>query len=431
MKNITKTRLHVLFLAAMLLPTWVVQAQDKILNLFQYDEHSIVRTVDNTTWLVYSHGKSNIFNMVTPSGGTVSYKQLADDKLKILDFEIFEDYVFFCGVLDPAAPDAIMGYFSLSNFPTSTVYFDTLEEWAEFSKLDVFRVEDQLHVVMTAKYHNGKGTMVDAREYATNSWAYCDADFRNKYYSFFDVAVTDSYVVFTSWGNDIQSPFYLMQSILWIIQKPTSSGLPIFNNATGYMHKAELLDGSFGDILIKHTSGDDFVISSKVSIGLTLGVSFFSGLNYSMSKLINCNSYDVLGDLSACGLPDNIVALLRNPTSSGTIRSGIVWTSYPSTPPPLGVTMRYSTTEYINSIDLWMGATFAASGHEFGVNNLNAYYISAFHSGHCFQDLLDEDTERKFGYEYDKTEFPQRSFPYPMKIMDSTDDTFDPEITCE
>lgn len=431
MKSLTKIRLRILFFAVLLLPTLGIQAQDKIWNMLQYDEHSIVRTVNNTKWLVYSHGKNNNFHMVTPYGGNVSYKQLADDKLKILDFEIFENIVFFCGVLDPAAPDAIMGYFSLNNFDTSTVYFDTLEDWAEFSKLDVFRVEDQIHVVMTAKYHNGRGTMVDAREYSTNSWAYCDADFGNRYYSFYDVAVTDSYIVFTSFGDDFQSSSYLMQSVLWFIKKPTSSGIPIFNNTIGNMHKAKLFDSSSGAILIKHTSGDDFVISSKVMSGLILGVSFFSGLNYYMSKMINCHSYDVLGDLSACSIPNNIVALLKNPTSSGTIRSGIVWTSYPSTPPPLGVTMRYSTTEYINSIDLWMGATFAASGHDFSSNNLNVYYINAIHSGHCFQDLLDEDVEREFGYNYEKTDFPQRNYAFPMNNMVSTKETFEPKVTCE
>ena len=175
--NLSKSHVLVATILIILIQPSNVYCQDLIKNIQLRDTLSIVRKIDNAHYLVYNHGKDNRFCMVDNYNSYVVSEKLEKDNMIILDFEIFDDYVYFCGIDDTISPNSVFGYFKLSNFPYATVYYDVLNEWEAFNKLDAFKVEDQRHIVMTATYHNGYGTMMDVRENPSGGWIYCDADF--------------------------------------------------------------------------------------------------------------------------------------------------------------------------------------------------------------------------------------------------------------
>ncbi len=73
---------------------YTVNAQKWHIN--SYDTSSIVRKVNNTTRLVYSHGKQGQFFMITPTSTMAQVLSFYEDSnVYVKDFEIFNDSVFF------------------------------------------------------------------------------------------------------------------------------------------------------------------------------------------------------------------------------------------------------------------------------------------------------------------------------------------------
>lgn len=388
--------------------------QDLIIDLQYYDEYSIVRNIDDEYNLVYNHGKDNRFYRIDFSSICSSMFFPGRDNMKILDFEIFNDYVFFCGIDDTISPDAVFGYFKLGNFPPTEVYFDVREEWESFTKLDVFIIEGEYHVVMTATYHSGVGTMMDVRGDVSGAWIYCDADLRDEYWYFNDVAVTDEYIVYTSTGNKDEM-IQKAHPNLWYIKKPTSSGYSIFNNVSGNMFLGDLQVSVLGDILIEHLVFDEIVIVHRSDM-YNFKVSYLDGLNYQRTVNVSCNDDCIIKDIKI-GLKKFEVEVLTNKTSTNTIvKSELYSVPYTVPGPTCSVNYKYPTLtdEVINSIDIMSFFNYVGSGHDYLDMSLHAYRIDMLFGSNCFVDYNYNETVHTYDWKKPEIDFPQRNYPYEI-----------------
>jgi hypothetical protein len=249
--------LAVLALLFLLPPSAAGQGTELIRDIPQYSDYSIIRQIDYDDWLVYSYGEGNKFYWVTSSNYPVPYKSILMENLKIFDFEIFDNVVYFCGTLLDEVQYAVMGYFSLDSGLYGSVYFDTFPDLASFNKLDIFSVEGQVHLVMTGHETNLKGVMIDVMQTAPMQWIYTVATLtKDEDIGFDDVAVTDSRVVFTSRDTTIENKYG--ETYLWHFDRPIGIGVNIFLN-----HITEILfdNEPQSPVLIEHLYNDWFAIA--------------------------------------------------------------------------------------------------------------------------------------------------------------------------
>ena len=259
MKTITKTRLRsaaLAVLALLLTGASYAQGQELIRNIPELNDYSIIRQIDPDLWLVYSHNGGNKFYEVSSSGTSSPFKGLLENNLKICDFEIFEDMVYFCGSVLDETPYAVMGYFPLTGFPSGSLYLDTVQRMVSFDKLDVFSVEEQIHLVMTGRDSDGVGAMIDVMASAPQQWLYTVAYPEDGKFIFDDVAVTDNLVVFTS--QDILDVSKYGDNYLWYFYKPIGIGVNIFLNHFLTYHVG---NEPTSPVLIEHMYDDWFAIA--------------------------------------------------------------------------------------------------------------------------------------------------------------------------
>lgn len=277
MKTITKTRLRsaaLAVLALLLTSASYAQGQELIRNIPELDDYSIIRQIDPNNWLVYAYGEGNKFYWVSDTNTSAPFKGLLEKNLKINDFEIFEDMVYFCGSVLDETPYAVMGYFPLSGFPSGPLYLDTVQRMVSFDKLDVFSVLEQIHLVMTGRDSNGVGAMIDVMASAPQQWLYTIAYPEDGKFIFDDVAVTDNLVVYTS--RDILSQDKYGDDYLWYYNKPTGVGVTIFLYPSGNYH---FINDPESPVLIEHMYDDWFAIACN-SQRYYISTSLFDGINY-------------------------------------------------------------------------------------------------------------------------------------------------------
>lgn len=171
------------------------------------DDHSLIRSVSDTDWIVYSHSGYNECFRVTNSSTVVPFFSLCNDEdYEINDFEIFHDTVFFCGCLHDTTDYAMFGMFPLAGFPSTTVKYKVFTGLKSFTKIAMFSSAGTTHAALTAIYHRGFGTMVDIIKQSASSWLFCVADRSSYFESYDDVVALSEYVVFSS-RNMKTSPF--------------------------------------------------------------------------------------------------------------------------------------------------------------------------------------------------------------------------------
>ncbi len=421
------------YLTMMVLLTQILPAnihcQDFILTIPYEDHHSIIRKIDTDNNLIYNHGKDNRFYKIDFSTGTgFTMSLLGKDNMKILDFEIFDDYVFFCGMEDTLSPNAVFGYFTLGNFPSSTIYYDVRDEWASFNKLDIFKVDGEYHVVMTATYHNGFGTMMDVRGNVSGVWTYCEADLRNERWHFYDVAVTKEYIVYTSTG-DKDEMITKSNPGLWYIKKPIISGVAIFNNIPGDMVLGELKIATMGDILIEHIKENEIAIVHRSDM-YDFKVSYLDALYYQRTILVSCNDDCIIKDIKN-GIRKNEVEVLTNYNTS--IKSVLYSVPYTVPGPTCSVNFKYPiyTNEVINSIDLNSFFGYVGSGHDTWSYDLHAYHIAMIQSGTCFYSFDITELVEEFLWEKQNKIFPHWSYTYDIGTIAPDSAPLGSDIHCE
>lgn len=181
------------------------RAQEYIKEISQQESrYSIVREYKSDVRIVYNKESYTYFGgeflMITESGVTTQLIALGDD-ISISDFEILNDTVYFCGIGYLGYTRGIVGYFSLSPFPSTMVDIIFTEDYEQFIRLEAFRSKygGQLHLALTGKLRGGGCCLVDVPNptSGTPCHFYHTLLHDYNYNAVDDVAVTDNYIVAT------------------------------------------------------------------------------------------------------------------------------------------------------------------------------------------------------------------------------------------
>ena len=186
-------------------------------------DNSIVRKVDNTNRLVYNEGYLHPSFMMFTDASSSTQDLYLPDSYSVSDFKVEGETVYFCGKTNTGK--AIMGYFSLTNFPYTSVYFYTHDCYAEFNKMESYTIysasSSEYHIVMSARKSSGEWNMVDSYEIPYNRWLFysyvTDSDSISGH-KFTDIAVTNNYVLATSIKTGTHNA---SKPYLWYFEKPT------------------------------------------------------------------------------------------------------------------------------------------------------------------------------------------------------------------
>ena len=389
MKTINKARLRstaLAVLALLLSGAFPAQGQDLVREIPFPDNHSIVRYYYRMNWLIYSQGTNNMFHMTSPLATNVEYKVINDHHIKIHDFEIYDDYVYFCGTYDDKdTQQALLGYFPLDSFPKGPVYFDTFPYLASFDKLDVFPVEDQIQIIMTGRYNSGFGTMVNVMEVSpgTGTWMYYYTNMKERKYLFDDVAITDSYGVYTS-RNDYDELKY-GETDLWYFPRPTSSGIPLLQSGVTKRH---LYNESTSPVLIEYMQEDSIAIAC-FSHNTHVSVSKLHGLQYVGTVEYPANvEKDSVRDIKY-NFDDMELDILEGRTGFVTDHiishvSGSHFVSGGALPFHEFYDHCISSIDYLST----SSSLFVASGHEAESMNLHTYKYKYNYWGDCTMETM-------------------------------------------
>lgn len=375
MQTTLKTQLKVLVAVAIIIIPNLALGQPQIRQLAYKDTSSLVRRVNKDKWLVYSYKGDNHFYMVTPSGAMVDYKYLYDDNIKINDFEISESTVFFCGYREENGERyAMMGYFPLTNFPMGNVLYKVDSTMKEFKKMDIYHVENQVHVVMTALANDRFTTIVDVCHIDSTQWLFHVADGKTLLEYFDDVVVIGKqspYVVFSSREYFHLIPVRINTSYsVWQFDAPTITNVPVFVNPCLYQRFDTLnilspvllstLDGWYASVF--KIANNAFSVSRFAYTGYNASVEVYghSGMRL---KDIRCNNFTFCLDV------------LTTDTSVSPTDSYIYHVNEFYFDSNALMYAHYYPEEDINSIDVVSEGEkcFIASGHKSKVKRLRTY----------------------------------------------------------
>ena len=199
-------------------------------------EFSIVRVIDSTQRLVCNVYADNSSFMLYSDLSSVGLKLCLPTGFRVSDFIIRDDTVYFCGkrTIAPTYEDkAIMGYFGLAGFPSTTVYYYNYSagDYVLFNKIESYKVyyesRSEFHIVMTAKTSTDKWTMIDSHRIIFDDWVFYSLQLSPDSlmgHTLGDIAVTDNYVLATSSGT-----VFDIGSYLWYFNKPTVLQSHIFS----------------------------------------------------------------------------------------------------------------------------------------------------------------------------------------------------------
>lgn len=164
-------------------------------------DNVIIRDIDDKEWLVsgeflWGNQQKKAFVKVDETGTSAPIMFLPDIVKSVNDFEIYEDFVYFCG--ENSNGLGVVGRFRLSDFPTAQVCVWSVPALNRMKKLDVKEMNSTLHVVMTGETALNSQHLVDAWEPSASSvsWVFYITEV-NDDWLFDDVAITDTKVVFS------------------------------------------------------------------------------------------------------------------------------------------------------------------------------------------------------------------------------------------
>ena len=198
MKHNNKTFALLFFLLTQLIAVPSTRAQAFIRENPNFPvDHTIVRDIDDSTWLVYSmYNNRATFTKVSRSGYVTPVMDLGSRTVVITDFEILGNKVFFCGTTYEIPTEAVFGSFKLTAFPNSLVEYTRLAEYTSFDRLEVLAQDRCLLIGKTIEEENH---FIEVQEtYAPTSWSfYAYSGLAGIVEKLDDVAGSGSYAVFT------------------------------------------------------------------------------------------------------------------------------------------------------------------------------------------------------------------------------------------
>ena len=259
----TKKQYRLIVLLTLLLLSPMAQGQEFIKTIYLGPSYSvIVRDIEGDKWLVYdqyANGNTmeNGFVKVYENSSSAELLILPSSINLIYDFEIFENEVYFCGENNNG--EAVMGNLPLLNFPWTSVKIWTVPTMKVFYKLDVGKIDETLHVLMTGQAVLGSSHIVDAIPQTSTQWLFATSLASNNW-SFDDVAITTANVVFsgrTFLGDSCSLAFFQNPGINSHIMQP------------GYFNYVNIT--RYSEIKLKATSPDHYAFMMNTSAGPLVG----------------------------------------------------------------------------------------------------------------------------------------------------------------
>lgn len=426
MKN--KKIIQALFIPiALLVVSGTCKAQNFTKEINSLYDHgtSIIRTINNANWLVYSdNDKGHLFYWIPMSGTNIDYLYLFDQNISIHDFEIFSDTVYFCGVKTEGEERCgVMGHFPIEGFPGGPVKYDLFPEVQSFDAMDVFSVGGHMHVVMTATVtDDGGGTMSDVRHISGDSWEHNLVVSPYKWY-FDDVAVTTQHIVFTSRSTYMQKS----NSRLWIIDRPLFFGSSIFMS-TIYVNEFDntLVCDKF---LVTQSMGAWFVTAEEVRNN-KIRMHQYSLSNYHSSVLFNGVPEMTLKALDYADYP-NFADVLTTSRNDEVVDSRIY--HVPAIAFEQGTTseIHLYKNEDINSLNVasQFDSTFVASG----LNTIDPYlrvFRYKYDKYTCSNREFFEIETNSYEYKVPEPEIFVQNYPHDIKLKSHSSDNVNIVTLC-
>lgn len=371
-KNIS-IRLHMIITLTMLLAPSIAKAQ--FIKEWPYlDYFSLIRKVDATSYMVYSDNGNKTFYLES-SGILSMFKYITDDDIIINDFEISEDTVYFCGHKKVGATRyAMLGYFPLTNFPAGEIRYNCQSSLLDFKRLDIYRVENQVHAVMTAVEDDNMNTMVDAFHVVDTTWYYYIVKGDEIKHIFDDVVVIKgyptSYVAFSSRNIPENTLAPSLYSYVWIFN------IPLVPNNSVFISPFQCLSVCAtpqSPVLLENMNG--WVASAYMIADDTILVNRYSPTSYDRSVRIRTRPATTLKDLrynDNLGMPIDVLS--THPTATS-VNSYIyhVYEYYFDTNQAMYAHLYED--ENLNSLAVSsdVNYSFWASGHNEASQNLHSY----------------------------------------------------------
>lgn len=370
----------------------------EVVNL--HDDYSLVRETDRGEWLVYNYNSGrSIFSLVTDT--TASAPQMYLDypdyfsAVKVLDFTIFQDTVYFCGLVYEDNEEyyaTAWGYFPLLGFPHDSVFIETgLYYMQHFNNIAVFSVDGSmtgLHVLMTCNedtlgFFNSIIDLVRITPNCFNSYTH-RYDESSKYYD--DIEVTDHNVIFSyRQKSDTGSQRW---TYLNYVTKPSTSGITIFSNVVRNQRLSDRIP--MGRSLLEYCTNDAFVVAQPIRDSINVfafeldidgkyvclgAVRFFRRLFYEQMKDIKYDRQSrILDILTVYNSIQSSQLYHFNPMLLGS--GGTIY-------------VHRFRGEILNSLDVlrFNPDYFIASGHNSESSNLRLYRYRYFDNKDCTEYL--------------------------------------------
>ncbi len=413
------------FAAVALLLSSASFAQEKKIEVQNMkDSYSIIREAKNGWWLVSNYySGQNVFTRVHDTSTIASQLWLGyiqgTDSLRVNDFEIFRDTVYFCGqVWRQRESNAVWGYFPLNNFPNVDVRYWEAES-DRFTRLDIFSIDTMtidLHVAMIADNSSigqfiNRGVIYDEVRLAP--------DVFNQYTStmeglpitdvlYYDIAVTDTNVAVSS--------TYSCGNVMFFC-KPTTVAMTFFDIAV--MSYPVTFSNGANSIMLEYCENNALVAFYK---NIIIGPS--SSNNLQVRSFVNaipharleiCNServtpYDVKYDKNSKDL-DVLAAFIVQqfnsiPDRVYHLNPSLLYNGGP-------IFAHVFPGEVLNSLEWFPGGlnTFVASGHDNNSNFLRIYKYKFDNWNNCFEQMIEETKKQDeavdpeyIAMKYDKVE---------------------------
>lgn len=426
------------FAAVALLLSSASFAQEKKIEVInQLDSYSLVRETNRGLWLVsnYFFGQT-VFSMVDETQPATQQLWLGyvdgTDSLRVNDFEIFRDTVYFCGqVWRGKTTSGIWGYFPLNNFPNVTVSYNETNT-GSFSRLDVFSVDTttiDLHVAMVGSTPLFYSSIYIYDEVRTAPGAF--DQYKSSLFDFFnsnriyDVESTDNMVALST-SYDSGSVFFFDK--------------PIFTNTT-FLSNFTVYNG-LSDVLADYIRLEYCTNNSLVAVYQEIKNGYFSYGDLHVHSFTYTTphahiSIDNTSNLSPLDVKfnkaDNELDILAAPiTLSHRGDSSMIFHLVPSLAYNGGWLFCHKFMgERLNSL-AWLstrGPWFVASGHDETQKHLRLYKYCYTDWGYCSEQVQEHSTGQKkkeqplpfdFTYSMDKVEMAVlKSYPMgkPLKIV--------------